>query len=80
MAQSEAPSCHAYIRELRAALLKNGVLKPTGENYVFTQDYTFNSPSTAAGVVQGRSANGRVDWRTEDGATLKEVQEAAAAG
>lgn len=75
VAQSEAPSCHAYIRELRAALLKNGVLKRAGENYVFTQDYTFNSPSTAAGVVQGRSANGRVDWRTEDGATLKALQE-----
>lgn len=80
VAKSESASCHTYLRDLRAALLNNGVLKPVGDNYVFTQDYAFNSPSTAAGVVQGRSANGRVDWKTEDGITLKELQEAVAAG
>ena len=36
------------------------------------------SPLTAAGVVQGRSANGRVDWKTKDGKALKDLQEAAA--
>ena len=41
------------------------------------QDYVFASPSAAAGVVQGRSANGRVDWKTKDGKTLKDLQEAA---
>ncbi|BET68032.1 hypothetical protein ASA1KI_29500 [Opitutales bacterium ASA1] len=73
---AEVPSCHAYIRELRAALASNGVLQRTPDGYVFTQDYTFASPSTAAGVVQGRSANGRVDWKTKSGRTLKEMQEA----
>jgi hypothetical protein len=72
---SEVPSCHAYIKELRAALLANGVLKPLGDGYVFAEDYVFNSPSTAAGVVQGRSANGRTDWKTKEGITLKELQE-----
>jgi hypothetical protein len=75
---SEVPSCHAYIKELRAALRANGVLKPLGDGYVFAEDYVFNSPSTAAGVVQGRSANGRVDWKTKEGITLKELQEAEA--
>lgn len=74
--KSEVPSCHAYLKELRTALLANGVLEPSGEGYVFTQDYVFNSPSTAAGVVQGRSANGRIDWKTKEGTTLKELQEA----
>ena len=76
--KSEVPSCHAYLKELRVALIDNGVLKQKGSNYVFTQDYVFSSPSTAAGVVQGRSANGRIDWQTKEGRTLKAVQEVQA--
>jgi len=76
--KSEVPSCHAYLKELRAALISNGVLKPTSAGYAFAQDYVFPSPSTAAGVVQGRAANGRVDWKTKDGKTLKDLQEAKA--
>jgi hypothetical protein len=76
--KGEVPSCHAYLRELRAALISNGVLKPAGDGYAFAQDYVFPSPSTAAGVVQGRAANGRVDWKTKDGKTLKDLQEAEA--
>jgi hypothetical protein len=39
---------------------------------------SFSSPSTAAAVVLGRSANGRVEWKAADGRTLKEIQEAEA--
>ena len=53
------------------------VFVPTGD-HVFTQDQVFQSPSTAAGVIQGRSANGRIEWKTAGGKTLKELQEAAA--
>jgi hypothetical protein len=76
--KGEVPSCHAYIKELRLALITNGVLKPSGDAYTFAQDYVFASPSTAAGVVQGRAANGRVDWKSKDGKTLKDLQEAEA--
>ncbi len=41
-----------------------------------TQDYIFNSPSTAAGVLLGRSANGRLEWQDAAGRTLKDIQEA----
>ena len=43
-------------------------------DYAFTQDYTFSSPSTAASVVLGRSANGRVDWKDAQGRELKVLQ------
>jgi hypothetical protein len=76
-AKVETPSIHAYLRELRQSLLDQGVLVDAGEVYRLTQDYTFNSPSTAAGVLLGRSANGRVEWRDANGRTLKEIQEAA---
>lgn len=73
----EVPSIHAYLTELRKTLVAQGVLAPHGTNYRFTQDYVFNSPSTAAGVVLGRSANGRIEWKDAQGRTLKEIQEAA---
>lgn len=73
--KDELPSCHTYMKELRTALIGNGVLKPSGDSFVFAQDYAFASPSTAAGVIQGRATNGRVDWKTKDGKTLKELQE-----
>ncbi len=76
--KTEVPSCIPQFKQLRAALLMNGVLKESGSALVFTQDYLFASPSTAAGVVLGRSANGRTEWKTEDGRTLKDLQEAGA--
>ncbi len=62
--------------KIRADLLTSGVLVPKGDIRQFTQDYTFSSPSLAAAVVMGRSANGRVEWKDAEGRTLKELQEA----
>ena len=42
------------------------------------KDYTFNSPSNAAGVLLGRTANGRIEWKDASGRSLKQIQEAAA--
>ncbi len=64
--------------ELRAQLLNNGVLTEEKDSLRFTQDYAFTSPSVAAQVVLGRSANGRNDWKDASGTTLKQLQEAQA--
>ncbi|MBQ9515314.1 MAG: DUF4357 domain-containing protein, partial [Ruminococcus sp.] len=58
--------------KLRNKLLESGVLD---ENYVFTKDYIFSSPSTAASIVMGRSANGMTEWETDKGVSLKHLQE-----
>jgi hypothetical protein len=78
------PSMQQHVRgmyDLRQELINNGVLQLDNSNYQFIQDYPFNSPSTAAAVVLGRSANGRIEWKDSHGRTLKElqVQEAGAA-
>lgn len=73
--KDEAPSIHSYLSELRRSLLEQGVLVLDGAVYRFTQDYTFISPSMAAGVLLGRAANGRTEWKDADGRTLKEIQE-----
>ncbi|MGI6301298.1 MAG: GIY-YIG nuclease family protein [Verrucomicrobiota bacterium] len=72
----EVPSIHKGIADLRSRLLDQGILEMADGKYVFTQDYTFNSPSYAAGVVLGRGANGRTEWKNSKGLTLKEIQEA----
>ncbi len=73
-ALDEVSSCYPYIIELRAALVKNGVLKSAGDRYSFTQNYVFPSPSSAASAILGRSVNGRDAWRAKDGRTLNELQ------
>ncbi len=77
--KEEVRSIHSYLNELRKVLVDNGVFEDAGEHYRLTQDYTFNSPSTASGVLLGRPTNGRVDWKDAQGHTLKEIQEAAIA-
>ena len=48
-------------------LVRIGVLAPTadGRHREFSRDYAFSSPSAAAAVVAGRSANGRTHWVDE---------------
>lgn len=74
----EVPSIHKYLRELRKQLIERGVLLAKGDQLVFTQDFRFDSPSTAAGVLVGGSANGRRAWKDKHGRTLKNLQEARA--
>ncbi|RMH01715.1 MAG: GIY-YIG nuclease family protein [Planctomycetota bacterium] len=74
--KKEVPSIHGYLSTLRRSLVDQGVLQDAGTVYRFTQDYLFNSPSTAAGVLLGRSSNGRTAWKDAKGRTLKEIQEA----
>ena len=59
---------------MRQQLLALGVMVVQGNTYSFTQDYTFSSPSTAASVVLGRSANGRAEWKDAPGFSLKALQ------
>jgi hypothetical protein len=54
----------------RQQLVTDGVLAASGDHYVFTRDHLFTSPSMAAIAVLGRSANGWIEWKTEQGQTL----------
>jgi hypothetical protein len=55
------PSIPPSTLAMRQQLLDLGVVAHQGGAHVFAQDYTFSSPSTAASVVLGRSANGRME-------------------
>ena len=74
MVKTETNSIHKGMTNLRAELLQQQVVVEKNDELIFAEDYVFSSPSTAAGVVQGRAANGREDWKTLEGKTLKEIQ------
>jgi len=58
----------------RNSLINKGILNKIGDVYVFSDDYIFSSPSTAAVIVMGRNANGLVEWKMISGKTLKEYE------
>jgi hypothetical protein len=65
-------SCPESIVLLKQQLEAQQIIQRSGPNqaFVFTQDYAFKSPSAAAGVISGRSSNGLIDWKTQQGVTL----------
>jgi hypothetical protein len=73
-------SIHPYLAERREELVRQHVLEASDGILRFTQDFVFESPSMAAGVVLGRSANGRIEWKNQEGRPLKELQEQAIKG
>ena len=54
---------------LRDTLIEKGILREDDGALIFSSDYTFPSVSSAAAVVYGGSANGRILWRLQDGRT-----------
>lgn len=74
----ERASAHQYPYTLvtRNKLIEDGTLAKQGDHYVFTRDVEFSSPSAAATVVHGGSANGLLAWKTRSGKTLKELEAA----
>jgi len=62
------PCCPNDVKKLRKKNKKN-----IGENNILLNDIWFPSISSASKFVLGTSSNGKVDWKTEDGRTLKNV-------
>ena len=75
--KDEVPSIHTFLSNLRKELISQGILEDSGTVYRLAQDYVFNSPSSASGVLLGRSSNGRAEWKDSSGRSLKEIQEEA---
>lgn len=72
------PSAHDYpwVVNAREQLVKDGVLAATDEYLIFTKDHEFSSPSAAAAVIHGGTANGRTAWKDESGKTLRKLEAA----
>ena len=64
-----------YVIALRKKLIADGALVQKDGFYRFTRDVEFSSPSAAAAVIEGGSANGLIEWKTQDGRVLKALDE-----
>jgi hypothetical protein len=75
----ERPSAenYPYVIAQRKQLIAEGVLVEKNDLLVFTRDAEFTSPSAAAAVIHGGSANGLTTWKTEGGQSLKQIDEQA---
>lgn len=61
------------LQELREELLEQEIIEYSGGRYVFSQDYTFNSPSAATDFLLGGSNNGWNYWKVDTGQTINEA-------
>jgi hypothetical protein len=64
-----------YTLSRRKELISDGTLVEKDGYLVFSKDVEFSSPSAAAVVVHGGTANGLTAWRTQDGRSLKQLDE-----
>jgi hypothetical protein len=58
----------------RNTLIEDNDLIIQDDRFVFTKDVEFSSPSAAAAVIHGGSANGLMAWKNKLGKTLKELE------
>lgn len=71
ISNAEVASFPPSFKKKRAQIINEKIVK----DFEFTEDYLFSSPSTAAAVVMGRSANGLIEWKLKDGSTLRENEQ-----
>ena len=72
IASSNVPSMSESLKNRRNSLIKKGIIN---ENFEFTKDYIFTSPSLAASIVMGRSANGLTEWKNNKNKSIKNLEE-----
>jgi uncharacterized protein DUF4357 len=63
-------SAGKWLEAMRQELLSGGVLAEDGNQFVFKEDHTFSTPSSAAVALLGRNANGWTEWKNRSGSTL----------
>lgn len=73
-ASTTVNSMHQSLINVRQSLIDKEILKLIEDNYEFSEDYIFSSPSSAAAMVMGRNANGLLEWKLKDGKSLKEFE------
>ena len=69
--ETDAEAIPDTIKKLRARCRQNNEIK----DGVLTKNYLFKSPSYAASFVLGMTTNGKTNWKTADGISLKALEE-----
>ncbi|UKM64214.1 GIY-YIG nuclease family protein [Flavobacteriaceae bacterium GSB9] len=61
-------------KNTRQSLIDDKIIIQIDNKLILKEDYLFSSPSAAAAIVMGRSANGLTEWKLNDGRILKAVE------
>ena len=69
---------HGPGAKVRARYVSQGAIKQEGDRMVFQRDQLFSSPSSAAHVLMGRSANGWMEWRNGKSELLDSLRQGGA--
>lgn len=62
------------LNKLRDELIENEIIIKVEDKLIFKSDYLFSSPSAAAMVIMGRSANGLLEWKDSSGKVLRDIE------
>lgn len=76
----EAVSLSGGNKRLRQQLQKDGIVGSVQGQQRFLKNHIFSSPSQAASVILGSPTNGRQAWKTTDGKSIADEEEASAGG
>lgn len=68
------PSMHEGYKQQKEKLIQDGTLVQYNGNFKLQKHFTFSSSSRAAQIVLGRSASGPIEWKTQDGISLKQFE------
>ena len=74
IATSTVDSYSSNWNKLRDNLIADGTIIENSSKFIFQKDYLFSSPSAAAAIVMGRSANGLTEWKSQNGKSLKDLE------
>ena len=72
--KSDNPSTFRRNKNLIKDLIRKNLIEKLEDRYVFKENYIATSPSAAAILVLGRSANGWTEWKTYEGKLLSDYR------
>ncbi len=71
--REESNTAGTWVTGMRKKLVDSQILVEENGVYIFTEDYLFGSPSSAAASVLGRRANGWTEWKNKEGKTIDKL-------
>ena len=72
--KSDNPSTFRRNKNLIEDLMRKNLIEKLEDRYIFKENYIATSPSAAAILVLGRSANGWTEWKTYEGKLLSDYR------
>ncbi len=76
LSQTNTLSVPGRVALIKERLFKDGLVAADGDRFVATTDILLTSSTYAAAIVAGTSRSGPQSWKTRDGRTLKELEDA----